>query len=519
MHNMSSMKNDDEPLRQGLGPVHHPVSTKNALAQKYFDQGLAQYYSFNHHTSARSFRQAYKLDPKLAIAHWGVALAVGPNINSDITPDREKEAFEEITKAQALAPASGEERDLIEALAARYSGDASPDYSKLAQSYRSKMGDLAAKYPGDNDVATLYAESIMDLHPWHLWTADGKPIEGTEECVAVLKKVLEKDKNHIGANHFLIHAVEGSQHPEEAKLAANRLDVLAPGSGHLVHMPSHIYIRTGDYHEGMVANQKAIKVDAAYLEKTPNPGMYPMYYIHNFDMLRHAASMAGNYKESQWAAVQLVEKGGHMEGMPLPVGMSQGPVLNDVRFRRWQDVLAAKEPKGDSACSAAWHFARGMAQAATGHTALAEDELKSMKAEEDKTGSDANWGMTPAKQSLLVAEHVLTGKIAGSKGDLPTEVAEYTKAVELEDQIGYDEPPDFFFPVRESLGGALLRSGKAAEAEKVFREDLRMNPKNPRSLFGLAESLKKQGKSDKDALADFKTAWKWADVRLAVEDL
>jgi tetratricopeptide (TPR) repeat protein len=521
MHHMGA--DSKEQLRQGLGNIHHPVSTKNQLAQKFFDQGLALDYGFNHHASERAFRRAAELDPNLAMAHWGAALALGPNINSEIDLEREKAAYAEIQKAQSLAShATPIERAFISALAVRYSADAKPDYPKLAKAYATAMAAVHKQYPDDPDAATLYAESLMDLHPWQMWSADGKPSSDTDECVAVLKETLVKNPNHIGANHFLIHALEASPHPEDAKVAAQRLDHLAPSSGHLVHMPSHIYIRTGNFHEGVVANQKALAVDAAYLENTKNPGVYPMYYMHNFDMLRHAANMEGDFKDSQWAAEQLVAKSAHMEGMPPMDGFGAIAMLNLVRFQKWTDILAQPLPSTSMpATTALLHFCRGMAYVGQGDKSNAQTELSDLERISGTVPAETVWGLNPMSKPLKIAASVLRARLSLLKGDTEDAIAELKSAVEVQDQLGYDEPPDFFYPVRETLGGTLLKAGKAAEAEAVFRKDLENNPGSGRPLFGLSKALEAQNKSADAAKfrAAYDQAWKYADVKLSLDDL
>lgn len=510
-----------DPLRSGLGNVHHAVSTSNPLAQKYFDQGLALYYGFNHNAAIRSFREAGVLDPNLAMAHWGVALALGPNINAPIDQAGESQAYAELQQAQSLeAHASRRERALIDALAARYTGDAKPDFDKLSMDYRHAMADVARSYPDDPDVQTLYAESIMDTHPWQMWSIDGKPNEGTEECIGTLRGVLASHPNHIGANHFLVHVLEASPHPEDALEAAKRLAKLAPNSGHLVHMPSHIYIRTGLYHEGVLANEKALAVDERFLSHTKDVGMYPMYYIHNFDMLRHAANMEGNFAKSEAAAEQVVDKVSHLEGMPAPEGAQAEAALNMYRFRKWHELLDY-EPRGDGLSLALIHFAKAAAYASSDRMADAEREDAAMELEKGKLPASSMYGFNPSSQILGICEHLYEATLARRDHDHEKEVKELESAVAIQDQLGYDEPPDFFYPVRESLGGALLRAKKPQEAEAVFREDLKRNPKNGRSLFGLSIALKTDGKNEEAARTgrEFEDAWRWADTKLSLEDL
>jgi len=358
-HTHSTQAERQAVLMSGLGNVHHPVSTKNPEAQRFFDQGLALIWAFNHEEARLSFQRAAELDPQCAMAWWGVALAVGPNYN-DPEPDmaREKAAWDAIRKARAVgADATPQERGYIDALARRYSSDPKPDLKLLAVDYHHAMRDLAAREPADLDAATLAAESAMDLHPWQLWSADGKPTEGTPEIVATLQSVLQRDPSHVGANHFLIHALEASPHPEQARAAADRLAKLAPEAGHLVHMPGHIYMRVGDYQGAAEANVEAAKVDRQYIDRFHVTGMYPeMYYSHNLHFLAIAAAMEGRFAVPNKAASDLTAKVAPLvkdNPMVEPFLPTQELIL--VRFHRWDDVLKLPEPDasaGDT-CSVA----------------------------------------------------------------------------------------------------------------------------------------------------------------------
>lgn len=357
-------------LVTGLGDHHHPVSTQNEEAQLFFDQGLKWIFAFNHDEAVRSFKRAAELDPQLAMAYWGIAYALGPNINLDVDLEREKAAYEATQKALTLASKAPEhERAYIEALAKRYSIDPNADLKKLAVDFKNAMGELARRYPDDLDAATLYAESAMDLRPWQLWNKDGTPAEGTEEIVAVLESVLRRNPNHIGANHYYIHAVEASPHPEWALPSAERLETLAPAAGHLVHMPAHIYMRIGDYEAAARRNEIAVMADRAYFQAGNMQGIYGLgYYSHNLHFLAIAHAMQGRFSDAKKAADQLVEHvGPYVKDISLLEGFMPTPMLILVRFHQWEDILKLPQPDPNMALTTAlWHFARGMAYAATG---------------------------------------------------------------------------------------------------------------------------------------------------------
>ncbi len=526
-----SSPGDGKPasLMEGLGEHHHPVSTTNAEAQRFFDQGLTLVYAFNHQEAIRSFKRAAELDPNLAMAHWGVALALGPNINLDIDQEREKLAYEAIQKAVALATKAPEhERAYIEALSKRYSNDPKADLKKLNVDYKNAMGELARRYPDDLDAATLYAESAMDLRPWKFWSADGKPAEGTEEIVAVLESVLKRDPDHIGANHYYIHAVEASRHPEWALPSAQRLKVLTPAAGHLVHMPAHIDIRTGNYEAAARANAYAAEADREYIKNNGGQGVYPMmYYTHNLHFLSIAHSMQGRLSDAKKAAGQLeAHLAPYLNNMPDMIPMIDGfmslPTLTLVRFRLWDEVLKTPAPdKRLPATSALWHFARGMAYASTGKIDSAESEQSILVTAAKNIPPETPYGINTVSNILKIAENVLSAKIALMKKDKNSAIELLKKAIEVEDALSYTEPADWNIPVRETLGGIFVLSGNPAEAEKVFRADLEKNPRNGRSLFGLQESLKAQGKKSAAQFVqrELQIAWKNADTQLRIEDL
>ncbi len=515
-------------LVEGMGDLHHPVTTSNPEAQKFFDQGVRYLFAFNHDEARRSFERAAQLDPKMAMAWWGVAESVGPNYNDPADPDRFKQAHEAIQKAGELsAGASANEKAYINALAKRFPADAKADLRKAAEDAHEAMRDVMKQYPDDLDAAVFFAEAGMNLHPWGLWHPDGSPELGTEEIVATLESVLKRDPNHMGAIHYYIHAVEASPNPERALAAANRLAALTPAAGHLVHMPAHVYIRTGDFDAGVKTNQMAAEADRAYIKASGAQGMYPaMYYSHNLHFIAMCASMNGNYAESRKAAEMLAAHVGPMvKDIPPLEGFMTVPMAVEVRFQKWDQILAAPAPDAAMKVTGVfWHFARGMALAAKGRVSDAEKEYQIVHQAADMTPPDAVFAMpvnNKAKDVLTIAQNVLGAKIALAKKDPAAALGMLRQAVAIQDSLKYDEPPDWFYPVRESLGAVLLMGGNASEAEKVFREDLERNPRNPRSLFGLSESLKAQKRNYDAQFVDrqFQSSWKAPEIKLRVEDL
>jgi len=513
-------------LVTGLGDLHHPVTTKNAKAQQFFDQGLRFIYAFNHDEAARSFEHAAELDPKLAMAYWGIAEAIGPNYNDPADPDRYKRAHESVQKAlERSDAASSSDRAYIQALAKRFPADTQSDLRKAAEDYRDAMRQVVNEFPDDLDAATLFAEAGMNLHPWGLWHVDGTPEVGTEEIVSTLESVIKRDPNHLGAVHYYIHAVEASPTPERALAGANKLAALAPGAGHIVHMPAHVYIRTGDYEAAVKTNEQAATVDRAYIKATGAQGIYPMmYYSHNLHFIAMCAAMNGNYAESKKNAdLLLANVEPHVKQMPPLEGFTTIPLAVEVRFHRWDEILKMSQPDANlKTTTIFWHFARGMALAGTGKVSEAQAEYKIVSDAEAATPPDLVFQMpinNKTKDILKIAKNVLGAKVAMAKKDEDEAVAMLRDAVAVQDGLKYDEPADWFFPVRESLGAALLMKGDTAGAEKIFREDLERNPRNPRSLWGLRQSLLQQ-KREYDAVfiqKQFDSSWKGQELK--VEDL
>jgi tetratricopeptide (TPR) repeat protein len=513
-------------LVEGLGNAHHGIRTSSLEAQRYFDQGMDYIYAFNHDEARRSFERAAQLDPKAAMPWWGVALAVGPNYNDiDIGHARAKQAVEAIGRAKQLAVSGPSvERDYVDALATRYSAD----LQMMGKEYAAAVKGLMAKYPDDLDAATLYAESLMDLRPWQLWSADGRPSEGTEEIVATLKSVLARDPEHVGANHFLIHAVEASGDPSVGLASAKRLETLAPAAGHLVHMPAHIYQRVGDFNGSAVANERAMVADDAYVKSQHIEGvanMYNMMYLtHNIHFLAAACMMEGRSACAVEAADRLVK---HVSPMLASMKETEWYLPTQpwvlVRFQRWEEILKAPAvPKEMPVLGAMWHYARGSAFAGLGRVKEASVEREALASGAtnfpEKLSMDF---LNPAKLIMGMALTALDARIAEAKGDRAGAIVLWKKAVASWDTLAYNEPADWYYPVRESLGGALLRDGRPVEAGTVFRRDLELNPRSGRSLFGLWQSLVAQ-KKDADAgwvKKQFDDAWGRADVKLTVGSL
>ena len=514
-------------LMSGLGHHHHTISTKSPEAQRFFDQGLTLVYAFNHEEAARSFRRASELDPQAAMPFWGLALAVGPSINLDVDPVHEKAAYEAVQKALSLAPGATEsERAYIQTLAKRYSSDSKADLRKLDAEYASAMRELYKRYPDDLDAATLFAESLMDLHPWKLWSLDGRPAEGTEEIVSVLESVMRRDPGHIGANHYYIHTVEASPHPEWALASAERLETLVPAAGHLVHMPAHVYMRVGDYSAAAHSNVVAAEADRAYLrESGTTGGMYDMmYYCHDLHFLSASYSMAGDFANAKQAADELASHVRPMlDAMPVAEVYLASSIFIPVRFHRWDEVLELPPPDPKLAMTTAfWHFARGSAFAAKGKIAMAEAERRILETARKQTPADLEYSFyfNKAQPFLGLAANILDARIATARGENERAIQYWESAVAIQDGLNYGEPPEWFYPVRESLGGALLLNGQAERAEAVFRADLEQYLRNPRSLFGLLKTLEAQNSAGvEEVQREFQAAWKNADVTLELGDL
>lgn len=505
---------DPVPLYDDLGDHHHPITTSEPKTQQYFDQGLRLVYAFNHAEAIRAFEAGARLDPDCAMCYWGIALAYGPNINAPMDRESGIKAFAAVQKAGTLADrASAREQAYIRALTKRYAADPPDDRAALDAAYATAMGEVAGRYPDDTDAATLHAEALMDLSPWDYWTKDGRPHPRTGKILGALEGVIARNPNHPGACHYYIHAVEAAQ-PERAVPCAERLAKLMPGAGHLVHMPAHIYLRVGRYADAIESNLHAVHADEQYIADQQPQGLYPLaYYPHNYHFLAFAAAMAGRSKQAIGAARAAAGKVPPEVAAEVPElqGMLVYPQLTLVRFGRWKQVLAEPLPSPDLPIAAGLaHYARGVAFAAQRQWDEAQASLEEVQAAAQ--GVPEGIGRTV----LEIADHSLAGEIAGRRGDAQAAVDHFTRAMRLEDSLQYMEPPFWYYPVRHSLGAALLQAGRGAEAEARYREDLKRFPENGWALYGLASSLRAQGKTKEAARVEgrFRKAWSGADVRL-----
>jgi tetratricopeptide (TPR) repeat protein len=511
------------PRLQDLGDHKFPVTTSSPRAQLFINQGMMLTYGFNHAEASRSFREAARLDPECAMAYWGMAFVLGPNINMPMRPKVEAEAYELIQKAVSLkSNASEREQAYIDALAKRYSADEKPNRAALDRAYAEEMRKLHLRYPEDLDAAALYAESVMDLRPWNYWTRDMQPYPETVEVLRVLESVLERNPNHPGAIHFYIHTVEVAR-PELAEAGAERLARLAPGAGHLVHMPSHIYRRVGRYSDASKSNKDAIAADEDYITQCRAQGVYPLaYYPHNIHFLWDSASMEGRGQVAIAAARKASSSipEGAWRDIPLLHQFVVAPLFSYTRFGKWELILSEPSPPEDSLFwTGVWHYTRGLAFMATGKLGEASKELGILRGiAEDKSldGYRVTFSRNGAKAILEIATAVLEGELAAKRGDYEKAIAQLHRGVLLEDNLIYNEPPDWHVPVRQSLGAVLLEAGRPAEAEAVYWQDLQLNRENGWSLFGLMQSLRAQGKEEQAVLVEkrFRKAWSQADVTL-----
>jgi len=514
------------PLFDDLGQHHYPVSTSQSLAQRYFDQGLILAFGFNHAEAARSFREAYRIDPNCALCYWGEALVLGPNINAPMDPAAVPEAYALVQKALTLADsATDKEKALIQALSKRYAKEAPADRAVLDQAYAEAMRDLAKRFPDDAVITSLFAEALMDLHPWDFWTKQGEARPWTAEIVSTLERALQLDVDNPLANHLYIHALEASPYAEKAIPSAQRLPSLVPGSGHLVHMPAHIYIRVGRYRDAILANQHAVKVDHGYLSHNHAESIYTLAYVpHNYHFLWAAAIKTGRKALSEQAAADTAAKVNRdLLRKPGFSGTLQHfmmiPLYTKALFGDWDAILNEPAPPADLIYPLGiWHYARGLALLRKGQPDAARSELKLLEqnmadpAIADLTVFDLN----PVTQLLQIGADILRGELAAQKKDYDAAVSYLQHAVELEDGLNYTEPKDWYLPPRQVLGAVLMAAGKAGQAEQVYRQDLQYHPQNGWSLFGLQQSLQAQGKADdaEKVRHQFDQVWADADVTL-----
>ncbi|HEY9627048.1 MAG TPA: hypothetical protein V6C84_07085 [Coleofasciculaceae cyanobacterium] len=516
------------PLFENLGNYSHAISTQNPQTQRYFDQGLILAYGFNHAEALRSFQQAAALDRTCAICYWGMAYVLGPNINAPMDDGAVPTAWEAIQQAIALSQsASPKEQAYIAALATRYRAKPVADRTALNLAYTNAMRPVAQQYPEDLDAATLFAEALMDTTPWDYWTEDGTPNPEGAEMMATLETVLQHNPKHPGALHLYIHAME-AERPELAAAAADRLRDLNINTGHLIHMPGHIYIRVGRYHDAVVANQQAAAADAQYAYQHHPQGIYPLAYMpHNHHFLWYAAVMSGQQQVAMQAAqktADLVDQSLIREaGLGTLQHYAMIPLYTAVKFGLWDEVLAQSAPASDLAYpTGVWHFARGMAYTAKGQNQRASQELAALKAIAARPDLESMpISINTASHLLKIATAVLSGELAAKQGDMEGAIAHLRSGVELEDSLNYDEPASWYSPVRQTLGAILLQANRPAEAEQSYREDLAKYPENGWSLYGLGQSLRAQGKlpEAQRVEARFDQAWRYADAPISASRL
>jgi tetratricopeptide (TPR) repeat protein len=509
-------------LYDTLGTYSYPITTASPDTQRWFDQGLRLVYAFNHHEAQRAFREAARLDAQCAMCYWGIAITEGSNYNDPTNPEREQKALEAVRQAQRLAgSARPVEQALIAALARRHSADPAAERGTLDRAYADAMREVARRFPDDLEAATFFADSMMLLRPWNLWQLDGTPQPGTDEIVQTLERALARNPNHAGAIHLYIHAVEASTQPGRAEAAADRLRPLMPGAGHLVHMPSHIYWRVGRYKDAQEFNVAAVEADRAYFKTAqPSPVYGGGYYPHNIDFVWQSAQMRGRSADTLRAArefaaaapAEMIKVMPDMETAPV------APIVALVRFGRWDEILAYPAPPTEWIyTTGVWRYARGMAFDRKGRAAEAGGELRQLEAVTAAVSPERTVaGYFRTKTMLQLAANVLAGEIAARAGDTATAERLLRAAVAEQDTHWFTEPPPWYFPVRQALGAVLLEAKRSADAEQVYRDDLRRNPGNGWSLFGLAQSLRAQGKTaEADKVNEqFRAAWSGADVRL-----
>ncbi|MBJ6979572.1 hypothetical protein [Luteimonas sp. MC1895] len=515
-------------LLDGLGDYSFPVTSRHPAVQRWFDQGLALTYGFNHDAAERAFLRATELDPDCAMCWWGAALVLGPHVNAAMDPADNTDAWLRLQRAIALAPKAGaREQAFITALSARYAAQPPEDRRPLDEAYAAATRVMAERRPDDPDAAVLHAEALMDLQPWDYYDANLQPKGHTAEVVKRLEGVMARQPEHAGALHLYVHAVEASAHPERGAAAADRLRTLVPGSGHLVHMPAHIYARVGRWHDAVLANQRAIEADDAYLALCRGnvQGVYPLGYVpHNHHFLWFAASMEGNSALAAEAARHTAERTALPELMRQPgfAGLQHywmTPWFARVRFGRWDEIAAGPNPAPDLPyVTAIWTWAQGVAAVRQSRMDDAGRYLAALRPLAADPAMDALtvWDRYPLTHAVRIAERSLTAEIASARGDHAAAIGALREAAAIEDAIPYDEPPGWHAPVRHSLGAVLLTAGRPAEAEAVYREELRRNPDNGWSLFGLAQSLRAQRRQDgvADVERQLAQAWRHADVRL-----
>ncbi len=513
------------PLFSGLEGIHFPISTTNTEAQRYFDQGLMLSFAFNHAEAGRSFFEAARLDSTCAMCWWGFAYVLGPNYNAGMEQDNFQRAFDAIQKATTYATrCTQKEKDLIAALSHRYSNDTSIARPILDSSYADAMRKVHKIYPADVTVASLFAESLMDLNPWNLYKKDGTIQPWTPEILSILEKCLQQEPNHAGANHFYIHATEMSHQAETALASADRLRDLVPGAGHLVHMPAHTYIRIGRYHDGVIANQKAVLVDSLYMEACHAQGVYPLaYYPHNYHFISACATLSGESKIAMIGA-HATSSHSHKKLLYDPAWATLQhyyaiPWFVQAKLGLWYDILQSAAPEKDLKYpSVIWHYAQGMAMLAQHKILDAKKHLAEMKTiMADTTIKELTiWGINSVFDICMIAEITLDGEIHAKEKNYSTAIIRLQEAVVKEDALNYDEPPDWFFSIRHHLGAVLMEAGKFQDAIKVYDEDLKTYRENGWALKGLMNAYHQLGDKKKyeETKTRFDEAWKHADIKI-----
>ncbi len=513
------------PELSGLGTLHVPVSTRAPLAQRFFDQGMRLLYAFNHAEAIRAFREAARLDPSLAMAYWGQALALGPNLNAPMTRENGRAAYVAIQAAlagasRATASQTARERALIEALSARYAPEGGGERPALDRAYAAAMRKVAEQFPHDPDVQTVNVDAQMNTMPWDYWEKDGSAKPVTARLLEILERTIARYPDHAGALHYHIHLVEASNDPDRAERSADRLVPLMPAAGHMVHMPAHIYIRVGRYADAADANERAILADEDYLAQCQAQGLYPVsYYPHNLHFLWAAATFEGRGAVAVDAARKVAAKVPHHHAGALAwtADFPVTPMLAYARFGRWQDMLTEpKPPSHEPYATGIWHYGRGLAFVARGQVDRAGAELAAVKATMKHDAFATTLKDLPLLTNLQIASRMLEGELRLREGDAGAAIAALHEAVTIEDGIPYAEPPIWHHPPRQVLGAMLLEVGRPAEAEAVYREDLKRFRENGWSLFGLRESLRAQhrGHEAADVQRRFERAWNRADVTL-----
>lgn len=515
-----------QPLFQGLGDLHFPITTTSEEAQRYFDQGLALAFGFNHAAADFAFNEAALHDPDCAMCYWGSALVLGPNVNAGMEPGNAPRAHLLASRARELAAdATEKERLLTEALLERYATEEPEDRKPLDEAYADAMRQVAKRFPEDEDILALTAESLMDLHPWDFWVFDGEARPWTPEIVGIIEQALALDPDHVGAIHLYIHAMEQSAEASKAEPYADKMADLAPSAGHLVHMPAHIYIRVGRYHDSTLNNMKATDADASFVAacRSNSPIYLAGYVPHNWHFGWITAAIEGWQEQAiamaQGTADRITPELLRAPGMTVAQHFLMQPAFARVRFGAWDEILAQPEPDQDLLYArGVWHYARGRALLGKGDVKGAEAEaghLAELRA--DPGMADMTFFERGSGDDLLaIGELMLNGELDAARGDYPAAIAKLSEAVTLEDALPYTEPPDWYYPARHSLGAVQLAAGEAEAAERTYRDDLAVMKENGWALYGLAQALEAQGRSEEAerVRARFQTAWQYADTEI-----